>query len=158
MAMDARRVGAKERLRGWGCGATVAAGLAVSVSACGGSGTLSHAQLLSKAAADCRKADVAAARLPAPSQSYSSLNQYARGLSPIVDTLIGSLTALKPAASDRGPLQGYVGALRGGDQGLRLLGSASSPAQVTQARSMIASQSLSAHASTLGVSDCGSAP
>jgi hypothetical protein len=128
------------------------------VGACGGSSTLSHSELVSKAASDCRKANQAAARLAAPGQSYSSLNNYARGLSPIVAGLIGNLTALKPGTADRGALQSYVGALRSGDQGLQLLAGASSPAQVTQARTILASHSLSARASTLGAPPCGAAP
>lgn len=130
----------------------------LTVDACGGSGSLTHAQLLSRAAADCRRADQAASRLAAPTESYSSLNQYARGLSPIVSRLIGDLTALKPAAADRRALEGYVGALRGGKRGLELLASASSPPQVSQARSLLASQSLTARASALGVPECGAAP
>lgn len=159
--MDVSRVGVMEwatgRRRGTAV-AALAAGAVLSLSACGGSSTLSHGQLVAKAAADCRKADAAAARLTTPSQSYSSVNQYARGLSPIVDRLIGNLTALKPAASDRAALRGYVGALRGGVQGLQLLSSASSPAQVNQARTIIASQSVRARATALGASACGVAP
>lgn len=136
----------------------VAVGAAACLSACGGSATLSHTQLVAKAGADCRKADRAAAKLPAPARSYSSLNRYARGLAPIVSGLIEDLTALKPGQSDRSALQGYVGALRGGRQGLQLLASASSPAQVTQARTILASQPLSARAGALGAPACGAAP
>ncbi len=131
---------------------------ALALAACGGSSTLSHAQLVSKASGDCHRADQAASRLAAPAGTYTSLNQYAHGLSPIVTGLIGDLTSLKPAAGDRTPLQSYVGALRSGNQGLELLASASSPAQVTQARTILASQSLSSRASALGAVACGAAP
>jgi hypothetical protein len=113
---------------------------------------------VSKADAACRKADQAAARLSAPAPSYASLNHYAHGLSPIVHTLIGDLTALKPAQADRAALRAYIGALRDGDQGLGVLAAASSSAQVTQARTILASQSLSARAGALGVAACGTAP
>lgn len=154
-------MGVREWVTGWRRGtavAALAAGVVLSVTACGGSSPLPHGQLVAKAAADCRKADAAAARLTTPSQSYSSVNRYARDLSPIVDRLIGNLTALKPAASDRAALRGYVGALRAGVQGLQLLSSASSPAQVNQARTIIASQSLKTRAAALGASACGAAP
>ena len=133
-------------------------GVSLLVSACGGSSALSHSQLSARAAADCRRANQAAAKLSAPVQSFSSVNAYARGLTPIVHTLIGDLTTLKPATADRAALQGYVGALRTGDQGLQLLAGASSPAQVTQARTLLASQSLPTRASALGAAACGAAP
>jgi hypothetical protein len=140
-----------------GLAATAAAvGVALALSACGGSGALSHSQLVSKAGADCRRATQAAAKLGAPGTSFSSLNTYARGLAPIVTNLIGDLNALKPAAADRSAVQSYVGALRGGDQGLQLLATASSPAEVTQARSILASQSLSGASSVAPA--CGASP
>jgi hypothetical protein len=131
---------------------------ALLLSACGGSSTLSHSQLAAKAGAECRRANQAAARLTAPAQSYSSLNQYARGLSPIVHTLIGNLTALKAGGGDRATLTGYVGALRNGSQGLDLLATASTPAQVTQAHQVLASQPLRTRAGALGAPACGAAP
>jgi hypothetical protein len=152
------RTDGSPRNRGFVAVAAAAVVTAFAVGACGGSSTLSHAQLVSRASSDCRRANQAAAHLAAPSSSYSSLNQYARGLSPIVTGLIGNLNSLKPASADRTNLRSYVGALRSGDQGLQLLVSANSPAQVTQARTILASQPLTTRASALGAAACGEAP
>jgi hypothetical protein len=128
------------------------------LSACGGSSPLSHSQLAAKASAECRKAGQAAARLTAPAQTYSSLNHYARDLSPIVPTLIGNLTALEAGGGDRVNLSSYVGALRTGNQGLDLLAGASTPAQVIQARGILASEPLGTRSGVLGAPACGAAP
>lgn len=131
---------------------------ALIASGCGGSSSLSHGQLVTRLDAACRQANQAAARLPAPAHSYSALNSYARSLSPIVQRLIGKLTALTPGAADRHSLQSYVGVLRAGDHGLSLLAGASSPAQVTQARSLLSLPSLAGLAGTLGTPACAAAP
>jgi hypothetical protein len=119
---------------------------------------MSHTELVTKAASECRTANQAASHLNAPGQSYNSLNTYAKSLSPIVQTLIGNLAALKPSDADRSALNGYVTALRNGDQGLKLLAGASSPAQVTQARTLLASQSIQSRATALGAAACGAEP
>ena len=140
--------------------ATVAAivGGMLALAGCGGTSTLSHTQLAAKAGSACRTANETAAHLSAPAQTYASLNHYALGLSPIVHTLIGKLAALKARSADRAALQSYITALRSGDQGLGMLASASSAAQVTQARTVLASQSLSTRAGALGAPACGAAP
>ncbi|HUE27024.1 MAG TPA: hypothetical protein VMP89_09635 [Solirubrobacteraceae bacterium] len=121
---------------------------------CGGSSTLSHAQLVTRADAACRQANQAAARLTAPGDSYAALAQYATQLSPIVQRLTGQLGALNASATDRPALQRYLGALRAGDRGLALVARASSPSQVSQASSLVTSQSIPAVAGALGASTC----
>lgn len=128
---------------------------ALLVAACGGSSALSHAQLVTRANAACRHADQAAARLSAPGDSYVALARYAGQLSPIVRGLIDKLGALNANATDRTALDRYVGALRAGDRGLGLVASASSPAQLAQASSIVTSESLPAAAGTLGAPTCG---
>jgi hypothetical protein len=128
---------------------------AVMLTGCGGSSSLTHAELAGRAGAACRQADAAAARLSAPGDSYSALARYANQLSPIVQRLIAKLGAMKPNANDRPALARYVNALRAGDRGLALEGSAASAAQVTQAGSVLTSQSIPADASALGAPACG---
>jgi hypothetical protein len=128
---------------------------AVALAGCGGSSTLSHAQLATRADTACRQADAAAAGLAAPGNSYASLAHYASELSPIVRTLTDKLGALKANASDRPALQRYLAALRAGDHGLALVGNASSAAQVAQATSLVSSQSIPAVANALGAPTCG---
>jgi hypothetical protein len=122
---------------------------------CGGSSALSHAQLSARATAACSKAQVNARQLGAPASGYAGLNSYASRLTPIVTHLISSLDTLKANSSDKPALDRYVSALRAGDRGLGLLAGASSPAQVTQATSLLTSQSLPALAAPLGAPACG---
>jgi hypothetical protein len=155
-----KRKGVAAKLRGARPSSLVIGGFvaALLVTACGGSSSLSHAQLVAKASAACRQASVTAARLPAPGNSYGALGGYARQLSPIVDGLITELGTLKPNANDRQPLQRYIGALRTGSRGLGLLTGASSPAQLTQATSLLSSQSIQALAGALGAPACAASP
>lgn len=153
-------MGFQRRLPGVTTGSLVLLGalVALLVAACGGSSTLTHAQLVTKADAACDNADHAAAKLSAPGDSYSSLNTYARDLSPIVQNLIGKLNSLKPASSDRQSLQRYIAALRSGSHGLALMSSATSPTQVSQANALLTSQGLGALAGSLGVPACAASP
>jgi hypothetical protein len=120
-----------------------------------GSGSLSHPQLAARATAACNRAGDSASRLPAPGAGYAGLARYADRLTPIVDRLIGTLDTLHVNATDSPALHRYVSALRAGDRGLTLLEGASSPAQVTQASSLIDSQSIPAVADALGAPACG---
>lgn len=135
----------------------VAAGVAATLlpAACGGSSTLTHAQLVTRADAACREADHLAARLAAPGASYSALAGYAKELSPIVGRLIDKLAAMNANASDRAPLERYVNALRAGERGLAIDAGASSVAQLAQASSLVNAQSIPAAATTLGAPACG---
>lgn len=132
--------------------------VAVLVAGCGGSSTLSHAKLLSEASAACQQANTAAARLPTPGDSYSALASYAHRLTPIVERLVDKLDGLKPSAADRPALDRYIAALRDGERSLTLLGSASSPAQVDQAVSLVTSRSIPRLAVDLGAAACGESP
>lgn len=136
------------------CGALAA----VLLAGCGGSSTLSHSELISKAGAACKEANSAAAGLTAPGNSYTDLARYAKQLSPIVQSLIGKLSALKAGTTDKPSLDAYVGALRTGERGLGLLATATSSAQATQATSLMTQQSLPQLASKLGVPACASSP
>jgi hypothetical protein len=125
------------------------------IAGCGSSSSLSHAQLAANATAACRQADGSAARLALPGVGYAGLKRYASQLSPIVDRLIDRLGALNANQSDKPMLERYVGALRTGDRGLALLARASSPAQVSQASSVVSSASIPALAGALGAPACG---
>lgn len=128
---------------------------AVLLAGCGGSSSLSHAQLAARATAACHKAVTSTARLAAPGPGYAGLNSYASRLSPIVTSLVDTLDSLKANSSDKPALERYVSALRAGDRGLTLLADASSPAQVTQATLLVSSQSMPALADALGAPACG---
>jgi len=128
---------------------------AVLLAGCGGSSSLSHAQLDARATTACHKAVTSAARLATPGSGYAGLHSYASRLSPIVTGLVDALDNLKASAADKPALERYVSALRAGDRGLALLADASTPAQVTQATSLLSSQSLPALADALGAPACG---
>jgi hypothetical protein len=129
--------------------------LALLVAGCGGSKSLSHAQLTARATAACHKANASVARLGGPGTSYADLNRYASQASPIVSQLINTLEGLKANTADKPALEHYVSALQGGNRGLGLLAHASSPAQLTQAISLLDSQSISSLANALGAPACG---
>jgi hypothetical protein len=101
-----------------------------------------------------RRADNATV-LWAPGNSYLDLSLYADGPSTIVERLIGKLGAMNADASDRPALERYADALRAGDRGLAQLASASPATQVTQASSILTSQSIPADPSALGAPASG---
>ena len=131
--------------------------LAVLLAGCGGGGSksLSHSQLAARATTACRQAAVSVARLDQPGAGYAALQKYANEVSPIVRQLINTLDGLKPSAADKPALERYVNALQSGERGLALLADASSPAQLTQAISLLASQSIPSLADALGAPACG---
>jgi hypothetical protein len=129
--------------------------LALLLVGCGGSKSLSHAQLAARATAACHQANVSVARLGGPGAGYAGLRKYASRVSPIANRLTNTLDSLKASATDKPALQRYVSALRAGDRGLALLAGASSPAQLTQATSLLDSQSIPSLADALGAPACG---
>lgn len=129
--------------------------LAVLVASCGGSKSLSHAQLAARATAACRQANASVARLGGPASGYPALRKYAGQVSPIVGRLIHTLDGLKANATDKPVLERYVRALQDGQHGLVLLGRASSPAQLTQATTLLDSESIPSLADALGAPACG---
>ena len=129
--------------------------LALLLAGCGGSKSLSHAQLAARATTACRQAAVSVARLDQPGPGYTALQKYASEVSPIVARLINALDGLKANASDKPALERYVSALQSGERGLALLADASSPTQLTQATSLLDSQSIPSLADALGAPACG---
>lgn len=130
--------------------------LALLLAGCGGgSKSLSHAELAARATTACRQAAVSVARLDQPGPGYPALQKYATEVSPIVRQLISKLGGLKANAGDKPALERYVSALQSGERGLALLADASSPAQLTQATSLLASQSIPSLADALGAPACG---
>ena len=129
--------------------------LALLLAGCGGSKSLSHTQLVTRATTACHQANASVARLGGPATGYAGLHAYAGEVSPIVGRLIQTLDGLKPNAADKPALARYVSALQAGNHGLALLARASSPAQLTQATSVLASQSISSLADALGAPACG---
>jgi hypothetical protein len=117
--------------------------------------TKPSAQLITRANAACRRADVAAAQFPAPSDSSSTLARYARRLSPIVQRLVDKLGALSVNATDHPTLERCVSALRTGDRRLGLMARLASAAQLPQAASLVTSQSIPAVPADLGAPMCG---
>ena len=138
----------------------LAALLAVAATAggCGGSSTLTHAQLVAKADEACSQATSAAGRLGSPPATYAGLAEYARKLSPIVEKLIGNLQGLHASTNDRPELSNYVTALATGDHGLVLLEKVSSPAELNQATSVLEAGAIPTLASRLGAPNCAASP
>jgi hypothetical protein len=129
--------------------------LALLLAGCGGSKSLSHAQLTARATAACHQAYASVARLGGPGTGYADLKKYASQASPIVSRLINTLEGLKANTADKPALERYVSALQGGNRGLALLAHASTPAQLAQAITFLDSQSIPSLANALGASACG---
>jgi hypothetical protein len=132
--------------------------VAAAIGGCGGSSTLTHAQLVAKANQACGQATAAAGRLGSPPATYAGLAGYARKLSPIVEKLIGNLRSLNASGNDRPALSNYVSALTAGDHALVLLEKASSPAELGQATSALEAGAIPTLASKLGASECAAGP
>jgi hypothetical protein len=138
-----------------GAGLAGAMLLAALLAGCGGSGSLSHAQLAARATTACRQANASVARLGGPGSGYPALRKYAGQVSPIVSRLIHTLDGLKANRADKPALERYVNALQDGEHGLALLARASSPAQLSQATSLLDSESIPSLAGALGAPACG---
>jgi hypothetical protein len=128
------------------------------VGGCGGTSTLTHAQLGAKANQACSQATATAGRLGSPPATYAGLADYARKLSPIVEKLIGNLQTLNASATDRQALNNYVSALTVGNHGLVLLEKASSPAALSQATTAVEAGAMPTLASALGAPKCAVSP
>ncbi len=129
--------------------------LALLLAGCGGSKSLSHTQLVTRATTACRQANLSVAHLGGPGAGYAGLQKYASQVSPIVSRLIGTLRGLKASAGDKPALERYVNALEAGNRALALMAGASSPVQLTQASALLGSQSISSLANALGAPACG---
>ena len=128
------------------------------VSACGGSSSLSHSALVSRANSACSQADAAVSHLGAPAASFSALAHYAQQVLPISEHLVRRLSALKAASADQPALDRLVSALRTGNRGLTMLSTATSTVQTRAATQLIVGHSVPQAADALGASACATSP
>jgi hypothetical protein len=131
---------------------------AVLVAGCGGTKTLSHSALVTKADTACQSANAAVSKLGAPTASLSALTTYAGKLLPISQALVTKLSALKPASSDQAKLDKLVAALKNGNKGLKMMAAATTTAQTNAATSIIVAQSVPSAANALGAATCAASP
>ncbi len=141
-----------------GSGLALVAVTAILVAGCGGSSTLSHSALVTKADTACQSANSAVAKIGAPTASLSALTTYAGKVLPISEALVTKLSALKPASTDQAKLNKLVAALKNGNKGLKMMASATSTAQTNAATSIIVAQSVPSAANALGAATCAASP
>jgi hypothetical protein len=104
-------------------GLIACATLAFTLVGCGASGTLSHAELVSRADAACRETHASITRLAGP-QNLKALASYATSTRTLTSQLEQTLSALKPPSADRASLNRYLASLRRGDTILAQLATA----------------------------------
>ncbi len=131
---------------------------ALLVAGCGGSKTLSHTALVTRANAACQTANSAVSKLGAPTASLSALTGYAGKVLPISQQLVTRLSALKPASSDQKSLDKLVAALKNGNRGLQMMKTATSTAQTNAASQIIVAKSVPSAANALGAATCAASP
>ena len=131
---------------------------AVLLAGCGGTKTLSHQALVTKANQACQQADSAVSRLGAPTASLSALTGYATKVLPISEQLVTKLTALKPSSSDQTSFNKLVSALKNGNKGLEMMEKATTVTQTNAASQEIVAQSVPKAANAVGAASCASSP
>ncbi len=131
-------------------------GLVLVLSGCGGSGTLSHSQLVAKADSYCRQATTRVAALTAPS-SLTSLSAYADQTRVETVALAGRLKTLKAPSSDKQVLDNYIAALEKGNQLLARIAAAAAANESSTVGTLgkeLAAVPTAAIASEGGLSQC----
>jgi hypothetical protein len=98
-------------------------GLVLGLGGCGGSGGLSHSQLVARADSYCHQTTARVAALTTPS-SLSSLSAYADQTRAETVELASRLKTLKASSSDKRVLDNYVAALEKGNALLSRIASA----------------------------------
>ena len=132
--------------------------VAVLVAGCGGTTSLSHSALVTKANTACQQANAKVSKLGAPTASLSALTGYADKVLPISSQLVTRLSALKPSSSDQAALNKLVAALKNGNRGLKMMASASSISQTSAASKVIVAESVPSAANALGATTCAVSP
>jgi hypothetical protein len=138
------------------------AGTALLLAGCGGGGssTLTHQELVSKANAACAAANAQAAALPAP-KATADLVPYLSRSERIVLALKEKISALPAAQADRASVQRYVGALTKADAVLDDMTNAArneNAAAVKFLAGDIAAANIGPAAARAGFSTCATAP
>jgi hypothetical protein len=131
-------------------------GLVLGLAGCGGSGGLSHSQLVAKADSYCHQATARVAALTTPS-SLSSLSAYADQTHAETVELASRLKTLKASSSDKRVLDNYVAALEKGNALLSQIAAAAAAnesATVGTLGKELAAVPTAAIASEGGLSQC----
>jgi hypothetical protein len=131
-------------------------GVILALAGCGGSGGLSHAQLVAKADSYCHQATARVAALTAPS-NLSSLSAYADQTRAETVELASRLKALKAPSADKQVLDNYIAALEKGNELLSRIASAAAAnesATVGTLGKELAAVPTAAIASEGGLSQC----
>jgi hypothetical protein len=134
----------------------VASGLVLVLGGCGGSGGLSHSQLVAKADTYCHQATARVAALTAPS-NLSSLSAYADQTRAETVELASRLKTLKASSSDKQVLDNYIAALEKGNELLSRIASAAAANESTTVGTLgkeLAAVPTAAIASEGGLSQC----
>lgn len=131
-------------------------GIVLALAGCGGSGGLSHSQLVSKADAYCHQTTARVAALTSPS-SLSSLSAYADQTRAETVELASRLKTLKAPSADEQVLDNYIAALEKGNELLSRIAAAAAAnesATVGTLGKELAAVPTAAIASEGGLSQC----
>jgi hypothetical protein len=149
-------IGAKTTRLGRSGSLLALGGVALGLAGCGGGGSLSHAQFVSRADAECRATNTRIAALPTPS-NLKGLAGYATGTRSATAQLRQALSALETPKSDQPALGRYLAAL---DQGNAILARISTAAAAGESASVsslgkeLAALPTSSLASKAGLPTC----
>jgi hypothetical protein len=131
-------------------------GLLLVLGGCGGSGQLSHSQLVARADSYCHQATARVAALTAPS-NLSTLSAYADQTRAETVELASRLKTLKASSSDKRVLDNYIAALAKGNELLSRIASAAAANESTTVGTLgkeLAAVPTAAIASEGGLSQC----
>jgi hypothetical protein len=131
-------------------------GVAVGLAGCGGSGSLSHAQFVRRADAECRATNSRIAALPTPS-NLKGLASYATGTRSATAQLRQTLAALETPKVDQPALGRYLAALEQGNAILARISTAAAAGESATVSSLgkeLAALPTSSLASKAGLPTC----
>lgn len=132
----------------------------VGLAGCGGSSTLSHAQLVSKGNSACQATNATIAALPAPG-TLKDLSSYADSTRAATTQLRHKLASLKAPTADQAGVKKYLAALAQGDVLLGRISTAAARGEssaVSALGSELAALPTSTLASAVGLSQCATSP
>lgn len=157
------------RARGGWCrrgarpGAAGALTLAVAVllAGCGGSGSLSRRQFVTRANGACHRANAKVSALPRPAAGLGGVADYARELQPIASRLATDLGQLEPPRAVQKDFRRYVDELHAGVSKLSALRAAArsgDAGEVERLSGAIGSRPTDGIATRLGLGECAKHP
>jgi hypothetical protein len=149
-------IGAKTTRPGRSGSLLALVGVAVGLAGCGGGGSLSQAQFVSRADAECRATNSRIAALPTPS-NLTGLASYASGTRSATAQLHQSLASLKTPKADQPTLARYLAVLEHGNAILARISTAAAAGESASVSSLgkeLAALPTASLASKAGLPTC----